>query len=84
MTITKAEAIKRAEEIMYNDYRIHAGVERKVVTKTWKDSRIYINIYCYTLAGNYKGKYDLGYIELTDKDAESGEYVAKYADVALF
>lgn len=49
------------------------GLERKLVTKVWdkgEKSRTYINVYCYTCAGNYKGKYELGYI-----DNVTGEYV---------
>lgn len=80
MKVTKEEAIKKAEEMMYNDYRIHAGVERKVVAKDWNEKRTYINIYCYSLAGNYKGKYDCGYIDIA-----SGEYVTnQYTQIALF
>ena len=33
MKITKEQAIAKAESIMYSDYHIHAGVERKVVAK---------------------------------------------------
>ncbi len=74
------EAIKRAEQHLTGDYRIHAGVERKVVAKDWNDKRIYINIYCYSLAGNYKGKYDCGYI-----DKATGEYVTtQYTDLDLY
>lgn len=49
------------------------GLERKLVTKVWdkgEKSRTYINVYCYTGAGNYKGKYELGYI-----DNVTGEYI---------
>ena len=80
MKATKEEAIKRAEEMMYTDYRIHAGVERKAVAKEWKEKRIYISIYCYSLAGNYKGKYDCGYI-----NKDTGEYETnQYTQINLF
>lgn len=49
------------------------GLERKLVTKVWDNgekSRTYIKVYCYTGAGNYKGKYELGYI-----DNVTGEYI---------
>lgn len=52
---------------------MHLGLERKLVTKVWEKgekSRTYINVYCYTGAGNYKGKYELGYI-----DNVTGEYI---------
>lgn len=52
---------------------MHLGLDRKLVTKVWEKgekSRTYINVYCYTGAGNYKGKYELGYI-----DNVTGEYV---------
>ena len=75
-----AKAIARAEEMMYDDYRIHYGVERKAVAKEWKGERIYINIYCYSLAGNYKGKYDCGYVEKA-----TGEYKTnQYTQIELF
>lgn len=49
------------------------GLERRLVTKVWdkgEKSRTYINVYCYTGYGNYKGKRELGYI-----DNVTGEYV---------
>lgn len=52
---------------------MHLGLERKLVTKVWdkgEKSRTYISVYCYTGAGNYKGKYALGYI-----DNVTGEYI---------
>ena len=60
------KAVAKAEEMMYGDYRIHAGYDRKVATKDWeKDGkkRTYIKIYCYTANGRYKGSYDMGYID---------------------
>lgn len=74
--------VELAENRMYNDYNIHAGIDRRVSTKEWeKDGkkRTYITIQCYTLAGNYKGSYKCGYVDMV-----SGEYVAtKYDDVDL-
>ena len=84
MKITKEQAIAKAESIMYSDYHIHAGVERKVVAKEWNGKRIYIAIYCYSLAGNYKGKYDMGYIAIDNAGDTEGEYVADKAVVNLF
>lgn len=83
MRITVDEAIKRAEGLMYSDYHIHAGVERKAVAKRWNGKRIYINVYCYSLSKNYKGKYDLGYIEIADPEATEGEYHGEKAVVSL-
>lgn len=52
---------------------MHLGLERKLVTNVWEKgekSRTYISVYCYTGAGNYKGKYALGHI-----DNVTGEYI---------
>lgn len=80
--MTVEQLVKLAENRMYNDYRIHAGIERKVNVKTWeKDGkkRAYITIQCYTMAGNYKGAYKCGYL-----DKVTGEYVfTKYDDIDL-
>ena len=84
MIITREDALKRAEELMYSNYHIHAGVERKAVAKEWNGKRIYISIYCYTLTGNYKGKYDMGYIAINKPGETSGEYVADRAVVPMF
>ena len=79
MKLEIAEALERAQKMAYTDYHIHTGVERKAVAKDWNGKRTYINILCYSAAGNYKGKYDCGYI-----DAETKEYVAtKYTEVDL-
>lgn len=72
--MTIKELIEIAEYKAYNDYHIHAGMERKVVTKEWEKEdkkRTYIKIYCYSLGGkNYKGKYECGYL-----DNVTGAYV---------
>ena len=83
MKVTVEKAIAKAEQMMYEDSRFHAGVERKAVAKEWEKNgakRTYINVYCYSLMGNYKGSYKCGYVDmLTD------EYVCtKYDDVNLF
>lgn len=80
MKMTVEEAISRANTMgRSGDYHINAGVERRAVAKEWKGERQYINLYCYSLAGNYKGKYDCGYI-----DIQSGEYIAnKYTEIDL-
>lgn len=75
------KAVATAEEMMYNDYRINAGVERKVVTKDWEkdgQKRTYIKVYCYTLNGKFKGSYDMGYV-----DTVANEYVAGEFDLAI-
>lgn len=78
--MTKETAIAKAQEwAVSGDYRIHAGVDRKVVVKDWKGEREYINIYCYSAAGAYKGKYDCGYI-----DKVTGEYTTnQYTEIDL-
>ena len=56
-----------AESITYGYIYVSAGMERKVVTKLWEKGdkkRTYIKIYCYTLAGNFKRPYDLGYVDM--------------------
>ena len=82
MKTTVADVIAAAEARMYNDYVINAGAEREVSTKEWeKDGkkRTYITIRCYSLAGNFKGSYKCGYVDMV-----SGEYVAtKYDDIDL-
>ena len=82
MKLTVSEITKMADDRMYNDYYIHAGVERKVSTKLWEKGdkkRTYITIQCYTAAGNYKGAYKCGYVDMI-----SGEYVAtQYDDIDL-
>ena len=71
--MTVERALEIANEKAYSDYHINKGIERKSVAKKWeKDtrSRTYISIQCYTLAGNFKGAYDCGYI-----DNNTEEYV---------
>lgn len=74
------KAVRKAQEWANSgDYRIHAGIDRKAIAKEWKGKRVYINIFCYSAAGNYKGKYDCGYI-----DMENGEYITnQYTDINL-
>lgn len=71
---------KNLEEMTYNHYHISLGMERKVSVKKWEKNgskRMYLNIDCYTLAGNYKGQYKCGYVDMV-----SGNYVVgKYDDV---
>lgn len=70
---------KNLEDMMYKDYHIHAGIDRKVVTKKQEkdgESRTYIIIRCYTLNGRYKGQYKCGYI-----NNDTGEYVTDNDDV---
>jgi hypothetical protein len=77
---TVKKAVAKAQELIdAGDYRIHKGVEREIVVKEWEGRRAYINIYCYSLMRNYKGKYDCGYV-----DMDTAEYVAtKYTEIAL-
>lgn len=76
------KAIEIANEMAYSDYHINAGTDRRAVSKLWENNgqkRTYINIVCYTYAGNYKGRYNCGYI-----DNITGEYVyTKYDEVNL-
>lgn len=75
-----AELVKNMEEMAYNNYHIHAGVDREVTTSLWKKDgkeRTYIDIKCYSLARNLKGTYKCGYVDML-----TGEYVCgKYDDV---
>lgn len=79
MKMTINEAIRRAEEMLKTDKRLlHEGAE-EIDAKEWKGKRIYINAKCFTLNNRYKGKIDMGYI-----DMESGEYVAtRYTEIDL-
>ena len=55
---------------------IHLGMEQKVAESD-RNGKIHLGIYCYTLAGKYKGSYKCGYV-----DKETGEYHAgQYDDV---
>lgn len=72
-TETLKKAIAKAETMTSGNIYINLGMVRKVATKHWeKDEakRTYIRIDCYTLSGNYKGNYKLGYV-----DEVTGEYV---------
>ena len=67
------ELVKNMEEMAYGNIHIHAGVDRKVVTNLWKKDdkeRTYIDIKCYSNAGNLKGTYKCGYVDMV-----TGEYV---------
>ena len=74
------ELVKNLESMLYNDYHIHAGVEREVITKRQEKNgqdRTYLFIRCYSLAGTYKGQYKCGYVIMDD-----GNYVnEKWDDV---
>ena len=85
-----AKLVENLNKMKYNDYHINAGVEREVTTKIWEKNgqkREYLKIVCYTLAGNYKGTYDCGYVDLvaneyactkySDINAETMEYVGR-------
>lgn len=82
MKFTVEMITKMAEERMYNDYNIHAGIERKVSTKLWEKGdkkRTYITIQCFSMAGKFKGSYKCGYIDMV-----TGEYVStQYDDIDL-
>lgn len=73
---------KKAETMLYDDYRVNLGMEREVIAKKWEKgekSRTYIAIKCYSLRRNFKGEYKCGYI-----DNLTGVYVAtKYDDFNL-
>ena len=76
MTIIE-KAVAKAEEMMYSDYHINAGIDRKVVTKDWEkdgEKRTYIKVYCYTANGRYKGSYDMGYIDNVTNTYIPGEF----------
>lgn len=78
------------ENMMYNDYHIHAGTERIVRTKVWEKNgskREYLTIACFTGNGRFKGSYKCGYVDLVtnkyvcgrydDVNAENMEYVGR-------
>lgn len=73
------ESLKRNVAQFIEDdgaHHIHLGMERKVA-EVERHGRIYLNIYCYTLSGKYKGAYKCGCV-----DKETGEYqVGPYDDV---
>jgi hypothetical protein len=83
MKVTVEMAIEKANEMAYNDYRIHAGIDRKATSKEWEKGdqrRAYIKINCYTLNGKFKGSYDCGYVDLN-----TDEYVfPASAEIELF
>lgn len=76
----KMEIVNNLESMMYDSIYIHAGREREVISKVWEKNdkkREYFEIRCYSLAGNFKGAYKCGYIDLV-----TCEYVTtKYDDV---
>lgn len=54
-----------AAAMMYTDYRINAGIDRKVVINTEeRDGQkcSCVKIYCYTANGRYKASYNMGRI----------------------
>ena len=71
---------KNLEDMAYTSIYINAGIDRQVVEKYWEKNghkRMYLTINCYTLAGNSKGQYKCGYVDMV-----TGEYVVgKYDDV---
>lgn len=82
--------LTRLDKMAYNDYHIRAGIDRKSVSKIWEKNglkRAYLTISCYTLAGNFKGSYKAGYVDLItntyvcgrydDVNAETMEYIGK-------
>lgn len=72
------------EAMVYGDYHINLGVDRKVATRV-NGSRTYLTISCYTANGKYKGNYKAGYVEnntyvcgnYDDIDALNKEYVGR-------
>lgn len=77
----KIDSLKtNLESILYSDFHIHAGTDRKVELKKWEknsEKRIYLNIRCYSAMGHFKGQYKCGYLDLN-----TGDYiVGKYDDV---
>lgn len=78
------------EKMMYADYHIHAGAERKVSAKLWEkngNKRMYLAINCYSLMGHRKGQYKAGYVDMLtnqyvvggydDVNAETMEYIGR-------
>lgn len=73
------KAVEIAEERMYEDYRITLGTDRRVKAKRWENAsknadRTYINIQCFTGAGNYKGSIDCGYIDNNTNEYVTNQY----------
>lgn len=82
--------VKNLEEMLYGNIYIHAGVERVVTANLWEKNghkRMYLAIKCYSLAGNHKGTYKCGYVDmLTDQyvcgkwddvNAETKKYIGR-------
>lgn len=78
------------EDMLYNNYHIHLGIDREVRSKKWeKDGakREYLTIACFTANGRFKGSYKCGYVDLIaneyvcgrydDVDAKNKEYVGR-------
>ena len=65
------------EDMAYHDYHINAGIDRRIVEKTWeKDGarRVYFSINCYTANGRSKGSYKCGYVDLVTNQYMVGKY----------
>ena len=66
--------------MLYGNKYITTGIDRVVEAKEWAKEgkkRTYFNIRCYSAAGNYKGQYKCGYVDML-----TGEYVVtKWDDV---
>lgn len=78
------------ESILYGNIYIHAGISREVSANLWEKNgkkRMYLDIRCYSLAGNHKGTYKCGYVDMLtnqytcskwdDVNAETLEYVGR-------
>lgn len=65
------------EDMMYNDYHINLGIDRKVQAKTWEKGeakREYLTIACFTGNGRFKGSYKCGYVDLVTNEYVCGRY----------
>lgn len=68
---------KKLEDMMYNDYHINLGIDRKVQSKKWEkggSKREYLTIACFTANGRFKGSYKCGYVDLITNKYVCGRY----------
>lgn len=72
--------IQNIDQMAYDDYHIHLGVDRQAFAKVWENGdqkRTYLSINCYTLTRRFKGSYKCGYVDMV-----TGQYVVgRYDDV---
>lgn len=71
------ELKENLEDMLYGDYHINAGTDRRVNVKHWErdgEKRDYLAIYCFTTGGRFKGSYKCGYVDLVKNEYVCGKY----------